>query len=49
MTATDPTLPQDSFSLSFGKIRLEYFRQKPDGTPEPPTTFCWDVTNRIAC
>ncbi len=49
MTAIEPTVPQDSFSLSFGKIRLEYFRQKQDGTFEPATTFCWDITSGVAC
>jgi type VI secretion system secreted protein Hcp len=49
MSATDATFPQDSFGLSFGKIRLDYFRQKPDGTLEPPISFCWDITGNTTC
>jgi type VI secretion system secreted protein Hcp len=49
MSATAATFPQDSFSLSFAKIRLDYSRQRPNGTLEPPITFCWDLANSTAC
>ena len=49
IAATDAAFPQDSFSLGFGKIQLDYFRQKPDGTLEPPISFCWDIAGNTTC
>lgn len=34
--------PTESVSLAFGKVTLEYSKQKPDGTGEPAKTFNWD-------
>jgi type VI secretion system secreted protein Hcp len=34
--------PTESVSLAFGKITMEYSKQKPDGTGEPAKTFNWD-------
>ncbi|MBX4204677.1 MAG: type VI secretion system tube protein Hcp [Candidatus Doudnabacteria bacterium] len=36
-------LPLDSFSLSFGKIEVEYRQQKPDGTLGEPIKAGWDL------
>lgn len=38
----DP-IPTESFSLSFGKIEVEYKPQKPDGTLDSPVKAGWDV------
>jgi len=35
--------PDDQFSLNFGKIQVEYLRQKADGTLDTPVGFIWDV------
>ena len=34
--------PTESVSLAFGKVTMEYSKQKPDGTGEPAKTFNWD-------
>jgi type VI secretion system secreted protein Hcp len=35
--------PSESVTLAFGKITMEYIKQKPDGTGEPAKTFDWDL------
>ncbi|WP_020475104.1 Hcp family type VI secretion system effector [Zavarzinella formosa] len=41
--STGGGIPQESFSLNFAKVKLEYFEQKPDGSLGGATTFGWDV------
>jgi len=36
-------LPTESFSLSFGKIKMEYQKQKEDGSGEPAGEVAWNV------
>lgn len=38
-------LPDEEVSLSFAQVCWTYRRQNPDGTPGPPTRFCFDVRN----
>jgi len=34
---------QETLSLNFSKVKIEYQEQKADGTGHPATTFGWDV------
>ena len=36
-------IPVDSFSLSYGKIKMEFFPQKPDGSLGSPIVGEWDL------
>lgn len=49
MSAIDATFPQDTFILAFSRIRLEYVRQRPDGSFEAPVIFCWDLNANRTC
>jgi type VI secretion system secreted protein Hcp len=33
----------ENVTLNFGKVKVEYIGQKPDGSGEPAKTFLWDI------
>ncbi|HMA96232.1 MAG TPA: hypothetical protein VKP30_26275 [Polyangiaceae bacterium] len=39
----DREVPSEEITLNFGRIRLEYRPQSPDGTLGPATVFGWDL------
>ncbi len=42
-TCGDEPFITEQVTLNFAKVQFEYFRQKPDGTPEPVPPFKWDI------
>lgn len=40
----DQVIPEDSVSLNFAKISVEFKEQKTDGTPGATVTFQWDLS-----
>lgn len=43
------TFPQDTFTLAFATIKVEYTPQNADGTAGTPVTFCFDTRADRAC
>lgn len=37
----------ENVTLNFGKVKVEYFKQKPDGTGEAAKTFLWDISKNV--
>lgn len=48
-TSAGGALPQDTFNLSFNRIHMQYFPQKPDGSLDAAVTFCWDIKESQLC
>ncbi|RNC70119.1 MAG: type VI secretion system tube protein Hcp [Desulfuromonadales bacterium] len=42
-TCGDESFITEQVTLNFSKVQFEYFRQKPDGSPEPVPPFKWDI------
>jgi type VI secretion system secreted protein Hcp len=45
--SADGDAPNDSFSLNFSKIEVEYFSQGPTGKIEESTRAAWDVRHNV--
>jgi type VI secretion system secreted protein Hcp len=43
-SSADTAVPNDSFSLNFAKIQIDYLSQDPTGKTEAPITVGWDLT-----
>ena len=37
----------ENITLNFGKVKVEYIGQKPDGSGEPAKTFLWDIVKNV--
>jgi type VI secretion system secreted protein Hcp len=37
----------ENVTLNFGKVKVEYVEQKPDGSGHPAKTFLWDIAGNI--
>jgi type VI secretion system secreted protein Hcp len=41
-------VPMENLTLNFARVKVEYWRQKPDGSYEKAPVYWWDVKNNVA-
>lgn len=41
--------PSESVTLTYARIKTDYFRQNADGSPAPAVSVCWDVKANAQC
>jgi type VI secretion system secreted protein Hcp len=42
-------IPQESVSFDYGKVKITYAPQKPDGSVGEPVIRCWDLIRNRSC
>jgi type VI secretion system secreted protein Hcp len=41
-------VPMENLTLNFARVKVEYWRQKSDGSYEKAPVYWWDVKNNVA-